>query len=208
MNRIEQLISVVDVAINESVDTTLPTEIENFVGYSDPAARKFLNKLLAESAVNNYLEIGVWTGSTAISALYNNHQKINHWFIDNWSQFQFDGIKDKFTSDFTRLVGVSPNIISNDCFLINPIEEGICDIDVYFYDGGHEEEDHYKAITHYCDCMKDSFVLIVDDWNWVDRVVKGTFRGIEACNLRIEKQWVTSWWNGFGIFVLTKQKGS
>ena len=203
-NRIEELISAVDAAFVEYHQNSLTDEIKNYNGYSVPAFRSFLNTLLGKAVISNYLEIGVWSGSTAISAMYNNHHKVNHWFIDNWSEF--GGPKDLFISNFTRLVGISPNILNVDCFSINPVESKICDVDVYFYDGGHEEEDQYKAITQFCDSMKDSFILIIDDWNWRDRVEQGTLRGIKHCNLHIEKHWTTDWWNGVGIFVLSKQK--
>lgn len=204
MSRVEQLIFAVNKAIELSNRNILPEEIVNYQGYSVLPFRNFLNALLTESVVENYLEVGVWYGSTAISALYNNHHRVNHWFIDNWSEF--GGPKDRFVTEFTRLVGKSPNIINDDCFSINPVEMNIKDVDVYFYDGGHEEVDQYRAVTHFYECMKDSFILIVDDWNWKDRVEHGTLRGIEAKNIRIERQWTESWWNGVGIFVLSKQQ--
>jgi hypothetical protein len=64
--------------------------------------------------------------------------------------------------------------------------------------------------------MENTFIFIVDDWNW-QQVRDGTYRAIKQLNAKIvyEKEIKTTtdnstttlsdtWWNGMGVFVLSK----
>jgi hypothetical protein len=67
--------------------------------------------------------------------------------------------------------------------------------------------------------MDDTFILLVDDWNWED-VRQGTFDAIRDLNLKIEwKKEIrltqdnshtspdiahATWWNGIYVCILTK----
>jgi len=89
------------------------------------------------------------------------------------------------------------------------------------YDGCHKYDSHYKALTHYINCMDDIFIYIVDDWNW-KQVREGTFYAIRDLKLQIlyEKQIRLTnddshtvgplvqftWWNGIYISILQKNK--
>jgi hypothetical protein len=50
--------------------------------------------------------------------------------------------------------------------------------------GGHNYEDHYKALIYYWNCLDDLFIYIVDDWNW-DQVRNGTKDAIQHQDLEI-----------------------
>ena len=54
---------------------------------------------------------------------------------------------------------------------------------IYLYDGDHKEICHYKALTHYIDCMDRKFIYIIDDWNW-KFVRDGTQKAIEDLKLK------------------------
>ena len=70
-----------------------------------------------------------------------------------------------------------------------------------------------KAIKHYLPMMDETFILIVDDWNW-DNVRVPTLESIkkmvykvlykEEITGKIEDS--TDYWNGLGIFVLEKNR--
>lgn len=65
----------------------LNIDIYYIEGMSSPKNRRLLN-LLCERPNTNYLEIGMWRGSTLISALYNNEKTVNKAVaIDNFSEF-------------------------------------------------------------------------------------------------------------------------
>jgi hypothetical protein len=84
---------------------------------------------------------------------------------------------------------------------------------VYFYDGGHTEEQQSKALTHYIHCMAPQFIYIVDDWNW-EQVRRGSTSAMDKLGLKVV--WSKSiagngpglsthgWANGTGIFVLDR----
>ena len=87
------------------------------------------------------------------------------------------------------------------------------------YDGDHTNESHFKALLHYYNCLDDTFIFIVDDWNW-EETRNGTVESIEKLNLKVlyEKEirmtWDNShtphplanntWWNGIYIAILQK----
>jgi hypothetical protein len=64
-------------------------------------------------------------------------------------------------------------IIEGDCF---SIDKSIFQqpINVYVYDADHSKIAHEKAFTYYNDVLAETFIAIVDDWEWED-VREGTF---------------------------------
>jgi hypothetical protein len=161
-------------------------------------------KIYSEEIINNvvesiddarYLEIGTWAGSTACSALYGN--KVKTTCVDNWTEF--GGPKDLFFSNIDKLK--SPDIdfsfIENDFNLIDYTSIG--KFNVYMYDGSHSEENQYNGITKVLSALDDTFLLVVDDWNWYD-VRSGTLKAIEdnnlniVCNIEIRTMQEQVWW--------------
>jgi hypothetical protein len=195
-------------AINDK--SKISNEIIALHGMSSRKGRHLLNNLGSLPGIN-YLEVGSWKGSTAVSALYQN-KVANYTIVENW-KLGSEGIKDELFNNFNNILGYSPNIVEADCFSFNPLEKGIKDIDVYFYDGEHEEIDQYQALTHYYDALADNFVFIVDDTNYPPALV-GTVKAIYEKNLKINKHWTlhathngdpNNFWNGMYVAVLSKQ---
>lgn len=205
--RVVQLIEAVENSLS-ATDSRLPPEVLSIEGYSGNKYKQFMNRLLAKDIIHNYLEIGVWKGSTAVASLYGNTDKLKYWVIDNWCQF--GGPRTEFVTNCLTHLKTQPKLIDEDCFGFDPLKRGINNVDVYFYDGEHEEVDQYKALTHYYAAMNDSFVFVVDDWSW-PKPKAGTYKAIADLNLKIEKKiefdgetGYANWWNGCGIFVLSK----
>lgn len=202
-------ISLIDKSL--LMGNNLPKEILAIHGMSGSLFRAFLNNLLSISHGCSYLEIGVWKGSCCVSALYRNVGKVkNYWLIDNWSEF--GGPKDEFIKNFNNFIGSNPNIFDVDCFGVDPRSLGIKEVDIYFYDGGHSEQDHLNSIVKYLEVMSSEFIFIVDDWN-ASIVKDSTMKAIESLNLDTLyfREFITNydekdtWWNGCGIFVLRKK---
>jgi hypothetical protein len=162
-----------------------------------------------------YLEIGTYHGSSSISAIYKN--KVDAVFIDNWSLF--DGNKGIFEEAIARYSNDENEVevIDNDCWKVD-VSEIMRDkkkkkFNVYLYDGGHEYEDHYKAISKYYETLDENCIVLIDDWNW-EQVRRGTFDAIRDMNIGIKFKYeiytpephyelgITNWWNGIGIFIL------
>jgi len=140
-----------------------------------------LNNLITEKT--RYLEIGTWKGTTAVSALYNN-SPAHVTIVDSWEPRFGPTTKQDFIDRCNKYLNYVPNFIHNDCFGFNPLEKDIHDIDFYFYDGEHEYQDHYKALTHYYDCLADEFILVVDDFNY-EPVKPATMDAIRDKNIKV-----------------------
>jgi hypothetical protein len=197
-------------------NTPIGKEILNYQGMSGTKTRHLYNNLL-EIENAKYLEIGTWYGSSSISAVYKN--KVDALFIDNWSQF--DGDRTIFQNAIEKYLTKDSQcqLLESDCWKVN-LNKIPKNFNIYLYDGGHTEEDHYQALNYYYDNLDDVFIFLVDDWCWLD-VRQGTWRAIREKKLKVRfiqetflsqeelynfpsHQGKETWWNGIGIFVLEK----
>ena len=55
---------------------------------------------------------------------------------------------------------------------------------IYCYDALHEEEHQYNGISIVQPALDNTFVLIIDDWNWIE-VRKGTHRAIKDLKINV-----------------------
>lgn len=196
----------IDKAIENAVSgkSKLTPEILAIDGMSSAWVRHLLNNIVK----GNYLEVGVWHGSTFISALYGN--KVNAYAIDNWSEWNYDDCKTNFYKNCQRF-GISRyTFFECDAFTVDLNK--IKDINVYFYDGDHNFVETCKALTYFLPALVDEFIFIADDYDW-QGVKSGVLQGIKECNLKVIKKWELysacpndkeTWWNGLGIFKLKK----
>jgi hypothetical protein len=187
-------------------------EIVRLDGFSGMKTRHFYNNLLDRDDAR-YLEVGTWKGSSACSAMYKN--KANVVLIDNWSEF--NGPRDECLSNIVRFKGDNTVVfIEKDSWSVDVSK--IPKRNIYMYDGDHDEQSHYRALTHFYECLDDVFTFVVDDWNW-DRVRKGTFDAIRDLELNIIEEHEIrlsqdgsyteqkdGWWNGIYACVLSKNK--
>jgi hypothetical protein len=205
------------------IDTYIKTWTDHTEGMTGLKTRHFYNNLLSFDD-SRYLEIGTYAGSSACSALCGN--KAVATIIDNFSYIDNDGnlmphIKEQFLKNFTKYKGDNQaNFIEADCFSLNVNELG--KYNIYLYDGDHSRDAHHDALKHFLPVLDDTFIFIVDDWNWAD-VRSGTFSAIENLNLTIDAKWEikltdndmhtpdtetarATWHNGIFVSVLTKSK--
>jgi hypothetical protein len=192
-------------------NSKLNQEILSLEGMSSFKNRHLLNNIIAKTSNVNYLEIGVWKGSTFISSLYQN-DVISAYAIDNWSQFNDDKeTKATFLKNCNMFNITNFVLLENDCFNIdlNDIKHKI---NVYFYDGHHSAESTCNALSYYYNILDDIFIFIVDDFDWRNPQI-GTIAGIKKCNLNIlyeqhlksnKTNDNSSWWNGIYISILKK----
>lgn len=214
MDQVADYISRVETAIYRAENniTKLTEKQFGVGGMSSRKVRIFLNEMIKEDT--NYLEIGVWCGSTFIAALHENPHK-SAIAIDDFSEFTADFYLSecKNGDDIMRLAEMSVleevvavgdnlflkncdkneisnfNLIESDCFNLTESNLNLIkDINVYLYDGGHSEEEQRKALTYYIDKLSDVFILIVDDWNFPE-AKSGTRLGIQDTNIKVHKEW-------------------
>jgi hypothetical protein len=160
---------------------SIPNWIVNLNGMSGKKYRNFINVLVSKIENPRYLEIGCWKGSTACSVLYSNNVKTM--FVDNWSQF--GGPKTEFIDNISKCMNDknqnSMKIINDDFRKVNFSNED--KYNIFFFDGPHEENDHYDGLVIPYNSLDDEFVFICDDWNW-SSVKNGTHKAIQ--NLELE----------------------
>lgn len=189
--------------------------ILGYDGYTGTLTRHFYNNVCSKEGTR-YLEIGPWSGSSSMSAMYGNN--VDAVFIDNWSQFDGDASTLIDNLEKVKTTGANYKLIESDCWKVD--DSSLGKFNVYLFDGDHSEQDHYQALNHYMKCLDDVFIFLVDDWMWPN-VRDGTMRGISTLGLQIlfrheiflspedlnnmpYHKGRSTWWNGIGIFVLKK----
>lgn len=180
-------------------------------GMSSSKNRHLLNNLCSLPGTH-YLEIGVWKGSTYISALYHNDKSIRSTIaIDNWSQFS--GPYDVFMANLKSMIpNYKGKVISQDCFTVNKHKIFSHPINIYFFDGDHSFESQKLAFTYFNDILDDVFIALVDDYNYTE-VQLGTKEAFKELNYKIlYEQFLPArfncdrenWWNGLYVAVIQK----
>ncbi len=186
----------------------LNPSILNLHGMSSDKVRHFLNNICSLPN-GKYLEIGVWKGSTFISALYKNNLA-EAIAIDNWSEFA--GPKKEFENNlFNFLPATFYSFYEIDCFKFD-LKNIKNKINIYFYDGAHTFQDQRMAFTYYNEIFEDTFIAIVDDYNhqpshdgtqkaFTELGYKILFEKILPANFNGDIQ---NWWNGIYVAVVSK----
>jgi SAM-dependent methyltransferase len=218
MSNIDKLIEIAknSIELAERGNSKLTNDVFRIHGMSGVKGRHFLNNIVGMTENARYLEIGCWKGSTLISALCNNSPQY-HAAIDDFSEFE--GPRNEFYANCKKHLPNPVNFIEADCFSFDPIQKGIKDINVYFFDGLHTAESHEKSITHFHQCLQDEFILIVDDWSWPDPQ-QGTIDGLFKSRIEVvyfeepgtpaviqnpaPPENPMGWWNGMLVAVCKK----
>lgn len=203
------------IAESQKYESYASSTVKNIEGMSSLRFRVFLNqivKILGEREAVNYLEVGVYKGSTFVSALDENVGVGKGWAIDDWSLF--GGPKEEFLRSVERF-GDVVNVHETNAFNFPEIDT-LKNVNVYFYDGPHTYTNHFRSITDYYPILSENFILIVDDFNFKD-VREGTEEGIKVMNGTVEGFWEVrtgnneldgggggEWHNGCGVYVVRK----
>jgi len=195
----------------EQHKSKLSDEILALPGMSSKKVRHFLNNICANPD-QRYLEIGVWQGSTFISANYQNEHTHPSIAIDNFSEFNHIDVLNEFNKNTQKYLQSNQyEFIQEQCFQTN-VGRFDTKFQIYFYDGGHTEEEQYLALTHFQSILDNEIILIIDDWNF-EPVPKGTRKAIQELKWNVLHEWimpaecigdVVNWWNGFFIAVIEK----
>jgi len=146
----------------------LSDDIAAIEGMSGQLYRQLINNLVALTPDARYLETGSLKGSTSCSAMYKN--KVTATCIEN---FHWD-YRDLFYKN-------TSSVLTND-IQFRHIESDFRAVDyknigkynIYMFDGPHEHHDQYDGVCIAQPALDDSYILIVDDWNWAN-VQNGTW---------------------------------
>lgn len=158
----------------------------DILGFATPTMRRMFSNLCHLDGLK-YLEVGTYCGATFVAAFNNN--PIHAIGIDNFSQTwnpgrdikaELTANKDRFVTPLTKSV----RFYEGDCFdpeLLGEIGSGV---DIFYFDGDHTREAQAKALPHFIDLLADTFLFIVDDYNWQD-VQIGTEDGLKSVASKI-----------------------
>jgi hypothetical protein len=188
-------------------DTKLSNEIFQMPGYSNVYNRIILNTIVEQTSDARYLEIGCWQGSTTCSAIYKNTVKVV--CIDNFSEPDLGIATEKILIENLEKY-------KNENAYYQFINSDFRNVDyttlekhnIYLYDGAHEKTDHYDSLVYPLAALEDTFILIVDDWNW-SHVREGTLDSISDNKLNIVSDIrvisdTIKWNNGYYMAVIQK----
>jgi len=209
------LVGIVTQELVDSVNVEMGIDIP---GLTSNRVQALINGLAGKAG--SYLEVGSYLGATGAAALKAN--SIDAYFVDNWKQDVtpvtqetpnvVENKKDKFINNIRPYIG-SNNVTLFDSHMFAVNTDQIKDINLFFYDGPHDQLSTQKAVEYYKDCLAETAILIFDDANW-DGVVKGAAEGIKRAGLTTiyskmllnEVESKNEWWNGLFIVVVTKQQ--
>jgi hypothetical protein len=189
--------------------------ITSIRGMSTPETRHCMNNINRYG--ENYLEIGSHRGSTFVSSMFGHNKK--GWSIDNYTEFCDVGFgpgedgthKQEFMTNIRKHLNCQINFFEEDSFKfdLSKITEPV---DVYMYDGDHDQDKQRMAIEYYYPVLNDIFLFIVDDWN-SQAVRDGTYEGIKNTDccilaelpLRTPVNSYDQWWSGIYMAFLAKE---
>lgn len=200
-----------------TMDTKLVKEILDLEGMSSHKIRILLNNLCSDID-GSYLEIGSWRGSTFISAMYKNnnifgisidhHQEFaNHRFATT-SQMLEDNCKAHLTHNEQY------KLITADCFKVKlPLSNKF---NIYLYDGAHDYEAQYKALTYFYHNLNTYFYFICDDFS-TGPIEDATRNALRDLNIDVVSEYkffgnqtfpggsTTGFWNGYYVAFCVKK---
>lgn len=162
--------------------SNLPEWIVNYNGASGKKYRHMINNLVANIENARYLEIGMWTGSTLFAAMANNKVKVTG--IDNWTKGFYGDVKNWFYQNLSSCVSFDNQISLYETEFQKIDYSQIGKHNIFLYDGPHDESEQYDGVTFPYDSLDDTFILIVDDWNWPGPR-NGTINGLKDCKIDI-----------------------
>lgn len=161
-------------ALNDAINDThnLTENVMAMEGMSGKIYRKLINNLIKSTADARYLEVGSLKGSTACAAMCNNTLSIT--CIDNW---HWPEHRPDFYKNTSSVIddNIKFNIIETDFRRVD--YSNIGKFNVYMFDGPHSEQDQYDGVVVAQPALDDTYILIVDDWNW-ESVQNGTWDAI------------------------------
>lgn len=162
--------------------TKLPDWVVNYQGASGKRYRYMINDIVSRIEDPRYLEIGMWTGSTLFAAMSNNRVKVTG--IDNWTQGFYGDVKNWFYQNLSACVTFDHQIALYETEFQKVDYSQIGKHNIFLYDGPHDEIEQYDGVTLPYEALDDTFILVVDDWNWPGPR-NGTFNGLRDKNIDV-----------------------
>lgn len=192
--------------------SNMDLQVTGIRGFSTSTMRHLFNNLLNQPAPMRYLEVGAYCGGTFCAAISNNPNVQAVVFEDFSQPFDVDNVRDQCLDNIARFNNGNGAVVERDFF--GPWDDVKGPFDMFFYDGNHDEEWQAKALPRAFDLLADTFIMLVDDYNW-ESVRNGTGHGIAAManRMSVVQSWElrgksssddSMWHNGVAIFLCRK----
>jgi hypothetical protein len=207
---VEQVVNIVADHPLSKLDRT------DIVGLTSHRMRQLLHELGKVSS--SYLEVGCYQGATATAVLDSGIKTA--YFVDHWRENiqPANGTEIPVNSKDVFIANVkkhkqSTDIKLYDCGFKDVDKSTLSSVDLYFYDGPHDQESTAQAVEYFADCLADVAILVFDDANW-DGVVSGVKQGAQKARLTTlyekillnDEEDPDQWWNGFYLLVVKKER--
>jgi hypothetical protein len=195
-------------------ESNLTQEILNIRGFSTATIRRLFNCLCDTAEPITYLEVGLFAGASFCSSFNKNCTSIG---IEDHSQdfsAGFDQVKKELKENIDKFSDKAKEVHVHyvDCFKMD--KSVLPKIDIYSYDGHHDEIFQEKALPSFIDVMADRFIFLIDDWSW-PTAKNGTLKSLDKLKdkIEIEKEWTLGeglhnhpvWHNGLKIYLINKK---
>ncbi len=190
----------------EADRVVLPISLLEVGGLCSLKVRLLFCRLAQGPTLKALLEVGVLHGATSCCALTGDVERVAG--VDNFSQFNGDVRQTEANWRRFRKPGAITELCVADLFTASPSGQH----DWYYYDADHGYEATRDAMGYYLPCLEESFLLLVDDYDWLD-VQRGVKDGLEAAGLKVEwsrhlpsagENHFESWWNGMFVAVVSR----
>jgi predicted O-methyltransferase YrrM len=196
-------------------NSEIPDYSLSIPGMSGIKYRHFINNLLRSLENPKYLEIGTWKGSTLCAAI-GGVEGVTALAVDN---FKYGGATwDEVHENIAAVKHETTNVTVINSEFVDFDYTAHGKFDVYLYDGGHTEEEHYDAIVRAVPALEEVSIIIIDDWNdhggVVSHIKTGTYNGFKDAGLEIlykfevetneNPPFPSQWHNGYGVFLVKK----
>ena len=200
--------------VNESIErayrgeSNLNPAVLGIKGFSTTTQRHLLNNIA--SKLDFYLEVGLFRGATFCATLSGNND-LRALGIEDFSQpFGEDGVEQDLRRNLMPFLSDKVDVMLKDYTKADVNRDPV---DLFFYDGEHSFESQARALPHFFECKSDTFLYMVDDFDWPD-VMAGTAAGMTriADKAKEVRRWVLSdgrpdgpnWHNGVALFLMQK----
>lgn len=211
--RLAKLKQILDESLSGSYPTSkLTDEAMGVGGFISPNTRHLLNKI--GSISTHYLECGSHIGSSLVSVVYGNENIKSAIAVDNFSLFsEGQDVGAEFYSNCEKHIPGRYKMLEKDYFSITK-EDLVVPPDFYYFDGAHDYESQYKAMTYFAPLLADECIVMVDDFSWFD-VNRGTMQGVLDAGMKIQYLMTLNsgvesdctsrgWWNGYVVMYVKK----
>jgi hypothetical protein len=196
------------VAQAERGESNLDPSVLAIKGFSTVTQRHLVNNLA--SKLEFYLEVGLFRGATFCAAVSGNPDLCAMGIEDFSQDFSQTDVEQDLIRNVKPFLSEKVSLMIADCFNYGASGKP-CDF--YYYDGNHSFESQARALPHFLGCMSDTFLYMVDDFDWPD-VMAGTAAGMLRVSDKVREvqRRVLSdgrpdgpkWHNGIAVFIMEK----